>query len=56
MGNLSQKEYGNIAHMIFSGTNINKKGKYTDDSGYDPNVVDKQVGVFLLIDKIYTIG
>ena len=41
---------------VFSGTNINKKGKYTDDSGYDPNVVDKQVGVFLLIDKIYTIG
>ena len=41
---------------VFSGTNIKKKGKYTDDSGYDPNVVDKQVGVFLLIDKIYTIG
>lgn len=41
---------------VFSGTNINKKGKYTDDSGYDPNVVDKQVGVFLLIDKIYTIS
>lgn len=40
---------------VFSGTNIYKKGKYTHDKGYDPNTIDKQVGVFLLINKIYNI-
>ena len=50
------KKIWKYSPYVFSGTNIYKKGKYTHDSGYDPNVVDKQVGVFLLIDKIYTIG
>ena len=49
------KKIWKYSPYVFSGTNIYKKGKYTYDSGYDPNMVDKQVGVFLLINKIYNI-
>lgn len=40
---------------IFSGTNLYKKGKYISDGRYSSNSVDKQVGIMLLIDKIYNI-
>jgi len=30
---------------LWAGTNIYTKGKYTSDRGYDPNVVDEQLGV-----------
>ena len=40
---------------IFSGTNLYKKGKYISDGRYSSSAIDKQVGIMLLIDKIYNI-
>ena len=37
---------------LYSGTNIYKKGKYDYDGHYNSNLVDRQVGVFALINKI----
>ena len=37
---------------LYSGTSLYVKGKYTEDGDYDGNLIDKQVGVFALINAI----
>jgi len=36
---------GVASPYLFSGTDVYKKGKYVSDGSYDPDVVDKQIGV-----------
>lgn len=37
---------------VYSGTNVYTSGKYTSDGKYDPDKVDKQPGVYLLISSL----
>lgn len=37
---------------LYSGTSLYVKGKYKEDGDYDGNLIDKQVGVFALINAI----
>ena len=37
---------------VYSGTNIYTSGKYTSDGHYDPTVVDKQPGIYILINSL----
>ena len=37
---------------LYSGTNLYTKGKYDADGHYNPDLVDKQPGIFLLICSI----
>ncbi|MFB0841347.1 C39 family peptidase [Paenibacillus oleatilyticus] len=47
--------YRNIASpYAFSGTNVYKKGKYASDGVYDPNLVDEQAGVYILLKALET--
>lgn len=41
-----------INPYLFSGTNVYKKGKYKSDGNYDPNLVDDQAGVYILLKAI----
>jgi len=43
---------GLVSPYVFSGTNAYKKGKYVADGKFDPNVVDAQPGVYLLITSL----
>lgn len=41
-----------VSPYVYSGTNVYTKGKYVADGKFDPNVVDKQPGVYLLVNAI----
>jgi lysozyme family protein len=41
-----------ISPYVFSGTNVYEKGKYIADGQYDPNAIDAQPGVYLLINAL----
>jgi lysozyme family protein len=45
---------GWINPYLFSGTNIYVKGKYGSDGKWDSELIDAQVGVYLLIKQIMT--
>lgn len=42
-------ELGTTSPYVYSGTNMYEKGKYVRDGVYDPNAVDKQLGVAAMI-------
>jgi lysozyme family protein len=42
-------ELGTTSPYVYAGTNMYEKGKYVRDGVYDPNVVDKQLGVAAMI-------
>lgn len=44
-----------VSPYVYSGTNLYKKGKYKSDGVYDPNLVDAQPGVYILINAITTV-
>lgn len=46
---------GLISPYVYSGTNQYYKGKYTSDGNYDPNAVDKQLGVLAMLKNILDI-
>ena len=41
-----------VSPYVYSGTNVYTGGKYVSDGVYDSNTVDKQPGVYILIDAI----
>lgn len=43
---------GRISPYIYSGTNVYASGKYVKDHIYDPNVIDGQVGVYLILNAL----
>jgi lysozyme family protein len=43
---------GYISAYLYNGTNIYSKGKYASDGRYDPNLVDAQSGVYILLKAI----
>ncbi|MEK5479431.1 C39 family peptidase [Paenibacillus sp. FSL R5-0407] len=43
---------GRISPYVYSGTNIYKKGKYVKDGVYDPEFVDEQPGIYILLNAI----
>ncbi len=47
---------GKISPYLYSGTNVYTSGKYIRDHVYDENAVDKQVGVYLLLNSILGSG
>lgn len=38
-----------VLEYVYSGTDVYISGKYASDGVYDPNLVDKQPGIYLLI-------
>jgi lysozyme family protein len=46
------RSHGVPSPYLFGGTNIQKPGKYTTDRGYDPNVMDTQLGVIPMMLRI----
>ena len=43
-------DYRNIASpYVYSGTNVYTQGKYTSDGKYNPNVIDRQPGIYILL-------
>ena len=43
---------GVVTPYVYSGTNIYEGGKYVRDGVFDPNVIDKQPGIYILISSI----
>ncbi|PUA39393.1 hypothetical protein C8Z91_08160 [Paenibacillus elgii] len=43
---------GRVSPYAYSGTNVYTKGKYVSDGKFDPNVVDRQPGVYILLKAI----
>lgn len=43
---------GNISPYLYSGTNIYISGKFEADGVYNEDLVDKQIGVYVLLDAI----
>lgn len=43
---------GHVSPYLYSGTNVYVSGKYTSDGSYNPNAVDKQAGVYILLKSI----
>ena len=43
---------GTVSSYVYSGTNVYQKGKYVADHKYDPNAIDAQPGVYLLINSL----
>ncbi|MBX7157223.1 MAG: hypothetical protein K1X66_02385 [Verrucomicrobiae bacterium] len=46
---LGYRKKGLPSPYVLSGTNLYQKGKYVADGKFDPNAVDKQLGVLLMI-------
>ena len=47
------RDYHNmVSPYVFSGTNVYQKGKYVSDGKFDPNAVDGQPGVYILVCKL----
>ena len=47
--------YANNGHVnpyLYSGTGVYQVGKYSSDGHYDPNLVDQQPGVFIIVDYL----
>ncbi|WP_218639031.1 C39 family peptidase, partial [Paenibacillus sp. FSL H7-0331] len=38
-----------VSPYVYNGTNVYEIGKYTEDRIYDPNVIDEQPGVYILL-------
>lgn len=45
-------QYNNNSPYVYSGTNLYEKGKYVGDHNYNPDTVDKQPGVYILISSL----
>lgn len=43
---------GRVSPYVYSGTNEYSKGKYVADGKFDPDYVDKQVGVIALVESV----
>jgi lysozyme family protein len=41
-----------VSPYVYSGTNVYKKGKYVADGKFDPETIDKQPGIYILINAI----
>jgi len=49
---LGYRNYGILSPYLFAGTNLYQKGKFIDDNVFDPNAVDKQLGVAVLLSEL----
>lgn len=49
---LANRDCGRPSSYIFSGTHFYTKGKYTFDGYFDPNHVDQQLGIVVMLHKI----
>ncbi|WP_163859143.1 C39 family peptidase [Paenibacillus elgii] len=47
---------GCVSPYAYSGTNVYSKGKYVSDGKFDPNVVDRQPGVYILLKAIESVS
>ncbi|WP_051775181.1 C39 family peptidase [Paenibacillus tyrfis] len=45
-----------VSPYAYSGTNVYTKGKYVSDGKFDPNVVDRQPGVYILLKAIESVS
>lgn len=46
------KHHNTPTPYVYSGTNVYKKGKYISDKVYNPEAIDKQPGVYMLVMSI----